>query len=149
MHCSSFVLVKFDSTNINQMNEWMNATLFASVVTSTMILTHHFTLIHPYYLFTQQPLHQMERTIHQDAPRDIRLMRRIERDTIERGRTLSEILSQYAATVRPMHNEFVEPSKHNADLIVHGHDEDEGVSRKRMELAMRVICNHLKMETVI
>eukprot|EP00571_Detonula_confervacea_P016853 CAMPEP_0172299372 /NCGR_PEP_ID=MMETSP1058-20130122/1718_1 /TAXON_ID=83371 /ORGANISM="Detonula confervacea, Strain CCMP 353" /LENGTH=246 /DNA_ID=CAMNT_0013008819 /DNA_START=24 /DNA_END=764 /DNA_ORIENTATION=+ len=91
----------------------------------------------------------MDLKVFVDAPRDIRLMRRIERDTIERGRTLSEILSQYAATVRPMHNEFVEPSKHNADLIVHGHDEDEGVSRKRMELAMRVICNHLKMETVI
>ena len=48
-----------------------------------------------------------------------------------------------------MHNQFVEPSKHNADLIVHGwHDEDESVSRKRMDLAMRVIVNHLKRETV-
>ena len=76
-------------------------------------------------------------------------MRRIQRDTIERGRTLSDILDQYSKTVRPMHDQFVEPSKHNADLIVHGHDEDEAVSRKRMELAMRVICNHLKMETFI
>lgn len=84
-----------------------------------------------------------------DAPRDVRLMRRIQRDTVERKRTLPDILAQYAATVRPMHNEFVEPSKHNADLIVHGHDEDEAVSRKRMELAMRVISNHLKMEAVI
>jgi len=84
-----------------------------------------------------------------DAPRDIRLMRRIQRDSVERGRTLSDILAQYSATVRPMHAEFVEPSKFNADLIVHGHDEDENVSWKRMELAKKVICNHLKMEAVL
>ncbi|KAL7535204.1 hypothetical protein ACHAXR_006336 [Thalassiosira sp. AJA248-18] len=91
----------------------------------------------------------MDLKVYVDAPRDIRLMRRIQRDTIERGRSLSDILTQYSATVRPMHDEFVEPSKHNADLIVHGHDEDESVSRKRMELAKRVICNHLKMESVL
>lgn len=80
---------------------------------------------------------------------NMKKVRRIQRDTIERERTLSDILSQYSATVRPMHNQFVEPSKHNADLIVHGwHDEDESVSRKRMDLAMRVIVNHLKRETV-
>lgn len=45
-----------------------------------------------------------------------------------------------------MHDEFVEPSKQNADLIVHGHDQDEAVSRQKMNLAMRVICNHLKAE---
>ena len=80
---------------------------------------------------------------------NMKKVRRIQRDTIERERTLSDILSQYSATVRPMHNQFVEPSKHNADLIVHGwHDEAESVSRKRMDLAMRVIVNHLKRETV-
>mmetsp|Transcript_12360 Transcript_12360/g.30220 ORF Transcript_12360/g.30220 Transcript_12360/m.30220 type:complete len:244 (-) Transcript_12360:1194-1925(-) len=91
----------------------------------------------------------MDLKVFVDAPTDIRLARRIQRDTVERGRTLSEILDQYSATVRPMHNQFVEPSKRNADLIVQGYDEDESVSRKRMDLAMRVICNHLKMETVI
>lgn len=74
------------------------------------------------------------------------MLRRIQRDTVERGRSINEIIAQYHSTVRPMHDEFVEPSKQNADLIVHGHDEDEVVSRKKMELAMRVICNHLKME---
>jgi uridine kinase len=47
-----------------------------------------------------------------------------------------------------MHDEFVEPSKYNADLILHSYDEDQGISIKRMETAMRVICNHLKMETL-
>jgi len=82
-----------------------------------------------------------------DAASDIRLMRRIQRDTIERGRKLPDILAQYSSTVRPMHNEFVGPSKKDADLIVHGHHENEEVSKKRMKLAMTVICNHLKMET--
>jgi uridine kinase len=53
-----------------------------------------------------------------DADADIRLIRRIERDTQERGRPLDEIIDQYLTTVQPMHNEFVEPSKRYADVIV-------------------------------
>src|SRR6476660_7403132 len=50
-----------------------------------------------------------------DADADIRLIRRIERDTHERGRPLDEIIEQYLSTVQPMHQEFVEPSKRYAD----------------------------------
>jgi len=53
-----------------------------------------------------------------DAPDDLRLMRRIERDLHERGRSLDSVLDQYRATVRPMHQEFVEPSKRHADVII-------------------------------
>jgi uridine kinase len=53
-----------------------------------------------------------------DADADIRLIRRIERDTHVRGRPLNEIIEQYLSTVQPMHNEFVEPSKRYADVIV-------------------------------
>jgi len=53
-----------------------------------------------------------------DADADIRLIRRIRRDRRERGRPVEEILDQYEQTVRPMHLEFVEPSKRYADLIV-------------------------------
>jgi uridine kinase len=53
-----------------------------------------------------------------DADADIRLIRRIERDTHERGRPLDEIIEQYLSTVQPMHLEFVEPSKRYADVIV-------------------------------
>jgi len=53
-----------------------------------------------------------------DADADIRLIRRIERDTHLRGRPLDEIIEQYLATVQPMHCEFVEPSKRYADVIV-------------------------------
>ena len=56
--------------------------------------------------------------IYVDADADIRLIRRIERDMAERGRPLEEILTQYLTTVRPMHLEFVEPSKRWADVIL-------------------------------
>ena len=53
-----------------------------------------------------------------DADADIRLVRRIQRDVAERGRSLDSILDQYLATVHPMHLQFVEPSKRYADIIV-------------------------------
>jgi uridine kinase len=56
--------------------------------------------------------------IYVDADPDIRLIRRIRRDMAMRGRPLDEILEQYLSTVRPMHLEFVEPSKRYADVIV-------------------------------
>ena len=49
---------------------------------------------------------------------DIRLIRRLERDITERGRTVESVLKQYQSTVRPMHLEFVEPSKRYADVII-------------------------------
>lgn len=53
-----------------------------------------------------------------DADADIRLARRIRRDMAKRGRPLEDILEQYLTTVRPMHEQFVEPSKRYADVIV-------------------------------
>jgi uridine kinase len=53
-----------------------------------------------------------------DTPPDIRFMRRLLRDIQSRGRTLDSVVKQYLTTVRPMHEEFVEPSKRYADLII-------------------------------
>lgn len=53
-----------------------------------------------------------------DADADIRLIRRIRRDTAKRGRALDEVLDQYLTTVQPMHLQFVEPTKRYADVIV-------------------------------
>jgi uridine kinase len=53
-----------------------------------------------------------------DTDADIRLIRRLERDITERGRTTESVIKQYQATVRPMHLEFVEPSKRYADVII-------------------------------
>lgn len=61
---------------------------------------------------------QMDIKIFVDTDADIRLMRRIRRDLEQRGRTFASVRDQYYATVRPMHLEYVEPSKRWADLIV-------------------------------
>ena len=53
-----------------------------------------------------------------DTPDDIRLIRRLKRDHAERGRTYEHTMDQYVRTIRPMHWEFVEPSKRNADVII-------------------------------
>jgi len=53
-----------------------------------------------------------------DTPADIRFMRRLVRDIQSRGRSLESVVQQYMNTVRPMHEEFVEPSKRHADLII-------------------------------
>ena len=56
--------------------------------------------------------------IYIDTDSDLRLLRRLRRDLIERGRTVDSVMNQYLTTVRPMHLQFVEPSKRYADIIV-------------------------------
>ena len=56
--------------------------------------------------------------VYVDADADVRLIRRLRRDMVKRGRPFEEILEQYLSTVRPMHEQFVEPSKRYADVIV-------------------------------
>jgi uridine kinase len=53
-----------------------------------------------------------------DTEPDIRLIRRMRRDIVERGRTVESVIDQYLTTVRPMHYQFVEPSKRYADIII-------------------------------
>jgi uridine kinase len=60
----------------------------------------------------------MDVKIYVDTDADIRFIRRLERDITERGRTMRSVVDQYLATVRPMHLEFVEPSKRYADVII-------------------------------
>jgi uridine kinase len=61
---------------------------------------------------------QLDLKIFVDTDPDVRLARRIRRDVEERGRSPESVLGQYFDTVRPMHREYVEPSKHHADLII-------------------------------
>ena len=53
-----------------------------------------------------------------DTDSDVRFIRRLKRDITERGRDYMSVISQYMSTVRPMHNQFVEPSKRYADVII-------------------------------
>lgn len=61
---------------------------------------------------------ELDLKIYVDTDSDLRLARRLERDIDERGRTVDNVISQYFKTVRPMHLEFVEPSRRYADLII-------------------------------
>ncbi len=87
-----------------------------------------------------------------DTPDDIRFIRRLRRDIVERGRTVDSVIAQYFATVRPMHFEFVEPSKRNADIIIpEGGKQEIGVeflcSKIREELSRELIQNSNFSET--
>lgn len=61
---------------------------------------------------------ELDLKIFVDTDPDLRLARRLERDITERGRSVESVIDQYFATVRPMHLEFVEPSRRYADLII-------------------------------
>lgn len=60
----------------------------------------------------------MDIKVYVDTDDDIRIIRRIQRDIQERGRSLDSVINQYLATVKPMYHQFVEPTKRYADLIV-------------------------------
>ncbi|MDT5294015.1 MAG: uridine kinase [Acidobacteriota bacterium] len=66
----------------------------------------------------QRLLDEMDIRVYVDTPDDIRFIRRLRRDIAERGRTVESVIEQYIATVRPMHTQFVEPSKRCADVII-------------------------------
>jgi uridine kinase len=63
-------------------------------------------------------LKEMDIKVFVDTPDDIRFIRRLRRDVAERGRTVESVIEQYLGTVRPMHIQFVEPSKRYADVII-------------------------------
>lgn len=76
-------------------------------------------LVEGILIFVEPALRElMDMRIFVDTDADIRFIRRLRRDMVERGRTLDSVVKQYLATVRPMHMEFVEPSKRYADVIV-------------------------------
>jgi uridine kinase len=76
-------------------------------------------LVEGILLFAESRLRELlDFKIFVDTDPDIRLMRRLRRDLDERGRSLDDVLRQYLATVRPMHQDFIEPSKRHADIIV-------------------------------
>ncbi|MFT7617755.1 MAG: uridine kinase [Planctomycetota bacterium] len=79
-----------------------------------------------------------------DTPDDIRLLRRIRRDMVHRGRSLEEILVQYEKDVRPMHLSFVEPSKREADLII----PRGGKNRIAIEIIRAMIEKLLRNDTL-
>ena len=82
--------------------------------------------------------------IYVDTDADIRILRRIRRDVQERARSLDSVINQYLDTVKPMHEQFVEPSKKNADIIV----PSGGHNKVAMEMIVNLIEKHIGSETV-
>ena len=83
------------------------------------VLPKRIVLVEGILLFAEPELRKLfDVKVFVDTDADVRLIRRIRRDIAERGRTLESVVEQYYATVRPMHLEFVEPSKRYADLII-------------------------------
>ncbi len=78
----------------------------------------------------------MDMKVFVDTDADVRLARRVLRDTEERGRTVRSVVDQWQATVKPMHEKYVEPSKKNADIIV-----PEG---GRNKVALDLIIGHIQ-----
>ena len=76
-------------------------------------------LVEGILIFVEPELRKMfDVKIFVDTDADIRLIRRLHRDIMERGRSVESVINQYQTTVRPMHLEFVEPSKRYADVII-------------------------------
>lgn len=76
-------------------------------------------LVEGILLFVEPRLRsELDFKIFVDTDADVRFIRRLQRDLLERGRTVEDVMRQYIETVRPMHLEFVEPSKRWADVIV-------------------------------
>ena len=83
----------------------------------------------------------MDIKIFVDADSDERLIRVIERDIIERGRTVQMVVDRYRAVLKPMHLEFIEPTKRYADLIIPQGGENE----KAIEIMRTYILHHLNL----
>lgn len=73
---------------------------------------------------------------------DVRILRRALRDVEERGRTLQSVVTQYLTTVKPMHEQFVEPSKRYADLIV----PEGGKNAVALDMIIQRVKSHMEQE---
>ncbi len=94
-------------------------------------------------IFEDKKLCQMmDIKIFVDTDADIRILRRIRRDVQERARSLDSVITQYLETVKPMHEQFVEPSKKNADLIV----PEGGHNSVAMEMIVNQIEKHINLK---
>jgi len=83
---------------------------------------------------------QMDIKIYVDTDADVRILRRIIRDVRDRGRSLESVVNQYLTTVKPMHEQFVEPSKRNADIII----PEGGHNQVALEMVVERVRAHIE-----
>jgi len=112
--------------HIKQLNHWQTVeipiydfTTHTRTENTTRIEPRPVILVEGILIFAESALRKLfDVKIFVDTPADIRFIRRLQRDIIERGRTVETVIQQYQTTVRPMHLEFVESSKRYADVII-------------------------------
>ena len=83
---------------------------------------------------------EMDLKVYVDTDADVRILRRILRDVRDRGRTLDSVVAQYLTTVKPMHEQFVEPTRKFADIIVL----EGGHNLVALDMIMQRIAGHIK-----
>ena len=109
----------------------------------TLIVPTRVILVEGILIFENRELcDQMDIKIFVDADADVRLCRRIKRDVKKRGRTIESVIAQYLDTVKPMHEQFVEPSKKNANIVV----PEGGKNLVALDMIMGRIQRHIDGE---
>lgn len=94
-------------------------------------------------IFAEQRLCElMDIKVFVDTDADVRILRRIVRDVNKRGRSLDSVIDQYLTTVKPMHDQFVEPSKRRADIII----PEGGENVVALDMLIQRVRRHLKGE---
>ncbi len=112
--------------HINQLKNWQpvelpvyDFTTHSRTSNTVHIEPRQVVLVEGILIFYEAKLRELfDVKIFVDTDADIRFIRRLQRDIVERGRTTESVINQYLNTVRPMHLEFVEPSKRYADVII-------------------------------
>jgi uridine kinase len=112
--------------HINQLTQWQavelpiyDFTTHSRTDRTIRVEPQRVVLVEGILIFAEPNLRKLfDAKIYVDTDADIRFIRRLERDIQERGRTTESVIKQYLNTVRPMHMEFVEPSKRYADVII-------------------------------
>src|SRR5215471_12256199 len=94
-------------------------TRHARVAATETVAPSRALIVEGILIYTDRALRAlMDIKVFVDTDDDTRFIRRLQRDTAERGRTMQSVIDQYLSTVKPMHLEFVEPSKRYADIII-------------------------------
>ncbi|MFQ3295863.1 MAG: uridine kinase [Halobacteriales archaeon] len=86
-------------------------------------------------LYEERVLDRLDLRVFVETDADVRIIRRIRRDVVERGRDLEGVIDQYLSTVKPMHEQFVEPTKRDADIII-----PEGANQMAVDLLTEKVC---------
>ncbi|MCA0452990.1 MAG: uridine kinase [Chloroflexi bacterium] len=112
--------------HIKQLQQWQPASIpvydftnYRRTDETQLVQPQPIILIEGILLFVEAALRDLfDIKIFVDIDADIRFIRRLQRDIVERGRTIESVINQYLTTVRPMHLQFVEPSRRYADVII-------------------------------